>query len=87
MNKYTEQNKIAWEYDAYNFWVNQLGTPAERAKKDLENPRVMLKKYSKYFDDVKGIKQPTFVVPAVKKQFRWPCWVLQLLYLIYLKII
>lgn len=56
MDKYAEQNKIAWEYDAYYFWVNQLGTPAERARKDVENPRVMLKKYSKYFDDVKGLK-------------------------------
>lgn len=56
MDKYTEQNKTAWEYNAYDFWVSQIGTPSERAKKDLENPRAMLKKYSKYFDDVRGIK-------------------------------
>lgn len=56
MEKYTEHNKTAWEYNAYDFWVSQTGTPAERAKKDLENPRAMLKNYSKYFDDVKGIK-------------------------------
>ncbi len=56
MDKYVEQNKIAWEYDAYDFWVGQTGTPFERAKMDLENPRAILGKYSKYFDDVKGIK-------------------------------
>jgi ubiquinone/menaquinone biosynthesis C-methylase UbiE len=56
VEKYTEQNKIAWEYNAYDFWVSQTGTPAERAKKDLENPRAMLKNYSKYFEDVRGIK-------------------------------
>lgn len=56
MDKSTAQNKIAWEYNAYDFWISQAGTPAERAKKDLENPRAMLKNHSKYFDDVKGVK-------------------------------
>jgi 2-polyprenyl-3-methyl-5-hydroxy-6-metoxy-1,4-benzoquinol methylase len=56
MEKYAEQNKIAWEYNAYDFWVGQTGLPAERAKKDLEDPRAMLKKYSRYFDDVAGIR-------------------------------
>lgn len=56
MEKYIEQNKTAWEYDAYDFWVSQTGTPIERAKNDLENPHDMLKKYSKYFEDVEGIK-------------------------------
>jgi 2-polyprenyl-3-methyl-5-hydroxy-6-metoxy-1,4-benzoquinol methylase len=56
MEKFAEMNKIAWEYNAYDFWVSQAGTPSERAKKDLENPRAMLKNYSKYFGDVQGIK-------------------------------
>jgi 2-polyprenyl-3-methyl-5-hydroxy-6-metoxy-1,4-benzoquinol methylase len=56
MDKYTEENKIAWEYNAYDFWVSQTGTPSERAKKDIENPCAMLRKYSKYFDDVQGLK-------------------------------
>ena len=57
MDEYTMQNKIAWEYNAYDFWVSHSGTPAERAKQDLEDPRKMLKKYSKYFaDDMKGVK-------------------------------
>jgi 2-polyprenyl-3-methyl-5-hydroxy-6-metoxy-1,4-benzoquinol methylase len=56
MEKYTKQNKIAWEYNAYDFWVSQNGAPSERAKKNLENPRAMLKNYSKYFDHVQGLK-------------------------------
>lgn len=55
MDKYSEQNKTAWEYDVYNFWLSQV-TPAERARDDLENPRARLKYYSKYFDDVEGLK-------------------------------
>lgn len=56
MNTNTEQNKMAWEYNAYNFWVSQTGTPSERAKIDMQNPRAMLKNYSKYFDQVEGLK-------------------------------
>lgn len=56
LEEYTKQNKTAWEYNAYDFWVKQTGTPDVRAKKDLENPRAMLKNYSKYFNDVKGLK-------------------------------
>ena len=50
------KNKRAWEYNAYEFWVEQSGAPAERAKKDLENPTGMLKRYSEYFDTYSGIK-------------------------------
>ena len=34
MNDSTMQNKKAWEYDAYRFWVRQNGTPEERAKSE-----------------------------------------------------
>ena len=56
MKNYVEQNKIAWEYDAYNFWVQQSGFPSERALNDVQNPRAMLKKYSKYFNNIDGLK-------------------------------
>ena len=56
MVDYSIQNKKAWEYNAYEFWVKQSGTPVDRAKKDLENPIGMLKKYSGYFDTYNGIK-------------------------------
>lgn len=42
MDNLTVQNKTAWEYNAYDFWVTQAGTPEERAKKDLEDPRACL---------------------------------------------
>lgn len=53
---YSAQNKKAWEYHTYEFWVKQSGTPADRAKRDLENPVGMLKRYSDYFDVYKGVK-------------------------------
>lgn len=56
MIDYSIQNKKAWEYNAYEFWVKQSGTPADRAKKDLEDPIGMLKRYSDYFDTYGGIK-------------------------------
>lgn len=56
MRDYSMQNKKAWEYNAYEFWVKHSGTPVDRAKKDLENPIGMLKKYSDYFDTYSGIK-------------------------------
>ena len=56
MTDYSIQNKKAWEYNAYEFWVKQSGAPADRAKQDLENPIGMLKKYAQYFDAYRGIK-------------------------------
>lgn len=56
MRDYSKQNKLAWEYSAYDFWVKTSGTPAERAKKDVENPKRMLKYHANYFDTYEGIK-------------------------------
>lgn len=56
MREYSMQNKKAWEYSAYDFWVNTSGTPAERAQKDIENPLGMLRKYADYFDSYKNIR-------------------------------
>lgn len=56
MNDYSMQNKKAWEYNAYKFWVKYSGTPSERAKKDIEDPIGMLRRYSNYFDNFKGIR-------------------------------
>lgn len=53
---YSEQNKKAWEYSAYDFWVNTSGKPSDRAKKDLENPMMMLKRYVRYFDTYEDVK-------------------------------
>ncbi|MCM1220032.1 MAG: class I SAM-dependent methyltransferase [Lachnospiraceae bacterium] len=56
MEAYSVQNKRAWEYNAYEFWVRQCGAPSERAQKDMENPIGMLKRYSDYFDAYEGVR-------------------------------
>ena len=56
MRDYSVQNKKAWEYNAYDFWVKEAGTPSERAKKDREDPVRQLRKYAQYFDTYKGLK-------------------------------
>ena len=56
MKDYSSQNKKAWEFDAYNFWVRHEGTPEERAEEDIADPRRMLRKYAAYFDQTEGVK-------------------------------
>lgn len=56
MKEYSCQNKKAWEYNAYDFWLKQDGSPKERAQKDKENPIGMLRKYANYFDTYKGVR-------------------------------
>ena len=56
MEDYTKQHKKAWEFDAYNFWVEHAGKPEERAKEDRANPRAMLRRYADYFDRFEGVK-------------------------------
>lgn len=56
MKDYVRQNKSAWEFNVYDFWVEHSGTPAQRARKDLEDPAGMLKKYAAYFDSYEGIR-------------------------------
>lgn len=56
MIDYSQQNKRAWEYNAYDFWVKNSGKPSDRAKLDVENPMKMLKRYSQYFDTFDGVK-------------------------------
>ncbi|MGN1188720.1 MAG: class I SAM-dependent methyltransferase [Lachnospiraceae bacterium] len=56
MKDYSYQNKKAWEYNAYDFWVSHSGTPAQRAKKDMEDPVGMLRRYADYFDTYEGVR-------------------------------
>lgn len=55
MIDYSQQNKNAWEFNAYSFWHSQC-TPHKRSKMDLENPIGQLKKYANYFDKYQGVK-------------------------------
>lgn len=56
MKDYIRQNKDAWEFNTYDFWVEHAGTPEERAKKDMADPVGMLKKYAAYFDSCEGVR-------------------------------
>lgn len=56
MEDYSKQNKLAWEYNAYDFWVRDSGTPAERAEAILHDPAASLKRYAQYFDRYDGIR-------------------------------
>ncbi len=56
MVEYSVQNKKAWEYNAYEFWLKEVGDPALRAEKIKANPVGELKKYAKYFDTYKDIR-------------------------------
>ena len=56
MKDYSRQNKEAWEYNAYEFWTMTSGTPAERAEKDIADPKGMLRRYADYFDSYQDVK-------------------------------
>lgn len=56
MIDYSVQNKKAWEYNAYDFWVKEAGLPANRAQKIVADPIGTLKRYANYFDTFKGIR-------------------------------
>jgi 2-polyprenyl-3-methyl-5-hydroxy-6-metoxy-1,4-benzoquinol methylase len=56
MLDYSKQHKLAWEYNAYDFWIRNAGLPAERAKSILQNPVAHLKKYAGYFDTYQNVK-------------------------------
>ena len=56
MEEYVKQHKKAWEYDAYDFWVRNAGTPEERAREDMKDPKKMLRKYARYFDRFEGVR-------------------------------
>ncbi|WP_088104131.1 class I SAM-dependent methyltransferase [Halalkalibacter urbisdiaboli] len=56
MNEQSINNKNAWEYRAYEFWHKRDGTPMDKAKKIVGNPKASLKKHQQYFDKISGNK-------------------------------
>jgi SAM-dependent methyltransferase len=52
MNVQSIQNKIAWEYRAYEFWTEKFGTPEKLAMQLVENPLAQLKKHKPYFENI-----------------------------------
>ncbi|MDR0818642.1 MAG: methyltransferase domain-containing protein [Oscillospiraceae bacterium] len=56
MRTQAAKNKTAWEYRAYEFQNNQHGSPREEAERIMQNPDRTIRLYSKYFQDVSGLK-------------------------------
>lgn len=56
MIDYSAQNKKAWEYNAYEFWIRHAGTPEESARLARENPLRMLRRFARYFDAYEGVR-------------------------------
>ncbi|MBQ9118822.1 MAG: class I SAM-dependent methyltransferase [Lachnospiraceae bacterium] len=56
MEDYTMKNKQAWEYNAYDFWLKEVGAPQDRAREILENPVKQLRKYAAYFEKYEGVR-------------------------------
>ena len=56
MNRASDINKAAWEYDAYAFWRQHVGVPEEAAAKILADPMRGLKRYAPYFGDLRGLR-------------------------------
>ena len=67
MEDYITKNKEAWEYNAYEFWIREAGTPAKRAEKILQNPVGGLKKYAAYFDSYQGVRIANICGSCAKK--------------------
>ena len=56
MNEASLQNKKAWEYNAYDFWVKMAGTPGEMAKKITQDPLIMLRRYASCFEEYENVR-------------------------------
>lgn len=56
MNETSQHNKTAWEYNAYEFWMQEVGLPRDRAEKIRANPVIQLGKYAAYFDTFENVK-------------------------------
>lgn len=56
MENYRQQNKKAWEYNAYDFWVKKEGPPVELAAKIENDPAHMLRRFSACFDRYRDVR-------------------------------
>ena len=56
MNEQSSANKVAWEYRAYEFWMQRDGPPKDKAIELKKNPLGSLKKHQVYFNNVEGKK-------------------------------
>lgn len=52
----SRQNKTAWEFNAYDFWVKEAGLPCEKAKQILADPIRSLRFHASCFDSFEGVR-------------------------------
>ncbi|MBE5803215.1 MAG: class I SAM-dependent methyltransferase [Clostridiales bacterium] len=52
----SKQNKKAWEFNAYDFWMKEIGLPGETARRILADPVRSLRFHASYFDSFQGVK-------------------------------
>ena len=56
MDKFVEANEKAWNFKAYDFWVEALGKPEVFSKAIAKDPKAFLTRFDPYFKDYKGQK-------------------------------
>lgn len=67
MNSQSETNKKAWSYKAYEFWMNELGSPSDVAKDMIKQPEKYLQRHLEYLGDVKEKKIANLLGSCGKK--------------------
>lgn len=55
METYVQQNKRAWEFNAYDFWCSR-SSPQALAAKAAADPVTQLRRYAQYFDEYAGVR-------------------------------
>ena len=56
MHECSRKNKAAWEFNAYDFWVQHTGLPGNVAQKILADPMRSLRFHASYFKAFQGIR-------------------------------
>ena len=56
MKDYIIQNKTAWEYNAYDFWLKQMGTPQNYGTRIAADPLKALRRFAACFDRYEGVR-------------------------------
>jgi len=67
MDKMSHQNKEAWSYNAYEFWINELGSPDDVAKSMISDPIYHVRRHIEYLGDIKGKKIANLLGSCGKK--------------------
>ena len=67
MDNISHQNKKAWSYDAYDFWVKEMGRPEEEAQRMIADPSYYLRRHIEFLRNVEGKKIANLMGSCGKK--------------------